>query len=134
MYQILEYMIYRKEFASIVKGANIKQSFVRQIKGLDRKYSNSERDAFKKGFKEVLSTFSGGAITSAMITNKAENFCKIYYPCNGNSYMQNAITDPNQVDNCIALYMMQDVLLFITRSRNFTYHQSIMKFINQLYH
>ena len=127
MYQILEYMIYRKEFVSIVKGANIKQSFVRQIKGLDRKYSNSERDAFKKGFKEVLSTFSGGAITSAMITNEAENFCKKYYPCNGSSYMQNAITDPNQIDNCIAMFIY-DTRCSIVHNKESEFHISSINY------
>lgn len=127
MYQILEYMIYRKEFVSIVKGANIKQSFVRQIKGLDKKYSNSERDAFKKGLKEVISSFNDGSITSAMVTDEIESFCKKYYPCNGNSYMKNAITDPNQIDSCIAMFIY-DTRCSIVHNKESEFHISSINY------
>ena len=58
MYQILEYLVYRKELVAIVQGANIKQSFVRQVKWLDRKFTNNERETFKKGLSEVFPYFA----------------------------------------------------------------------------
>lgn len=54
MYQILEYIVYRKEFVDIINGANIKQSFVRHIKGVDRKFSNDERGFFYKRNKRYF--------------------------------------------------------------------------------
>lgn len=127
MYQILEYMIYRKEFVSIVKGANIKQSFVRQIKGIDKKYSNSERDAFKKGLKDVISSFREDSIISTMVNDDIESFCKKYYPCNGNSYIKNAITDPNQIDSCIAMFIY-DTRCSIVHNKESEFHISSINY------
>ena len=127
MYQILEYMIYRKEFVSIVKGANIKQSFVRQIKDIDRKYSNSERDAFKKGLKDIISPFDNCNITNEIVIDEVENFCKKYYPCKGNTYIKNAITDPNQIDSCVAMFIY-DTRCSIVHNKESEFHISSINY------
>lgn len=82
MYQVLEYITYRKELVTIVKNSTLKQSFVRQVKGLDSKYGKNERETFKNIFLIIGSIATN--FTGADITTDIKDFCKTYYPVNGN--------------------------------------------------
>ena len=123
MYQILEYMVYRKEFVSIVIGANVKQSFVRQIKGLDKKFSNAERDTFVKGLPEVLSSFDG-EIPDTLVTPDVVTFCTKYYQknSNGNTYMKpESIRDSAQINSCISKFIY-DVRCSLVHNKESEFH------------
>lgn len=54
MYQIAEYMVYRKQMAEIVNRANVKQSFLRETKNLSSKYTKNERDTVISNLSKFL--------------------------------------------------------------------------------
>ena len=123
MYQILEYMVYRKEFVSIVTGANVKQSFVRQIKGLDKKFSNAERDTFVKGLPEVISSFYG-EVSDTLVTPDVVAFCTKYYQknSNGNTYMKpENIRDSAQINSRISKFIY-DVRCSLVHNKESEFH------------
>lgn len=128
MYQILEYIVYRKEFVDIINGANIKQSFVRHIKGVDRKFSNDERGVFTKGIKDIFSF--NGRVNMINVTSDVEDFCKKYYPLNknGDTYMTRAnLVDTNQVDNCIAKFIY-DTRCSIVHNKESEFHMTTINY------
>ncbi len=129
MYQILEYMVYRKEFVTIVSGANIKQSFVRQIKGLDRKFSNSERETFIKGLPSILSSFDG-YIQDTLVTPDVEAFCLKFYPLtsNGNTYMTaNNVRNAGEIDHCISKFIY-DVRCSLVHNKESEFHMTMTNY------
>lgn len=129
MYQVLEYMIYRKEFVAIVQGSKIKQSFVRQIKGLDKKYSNGERDTFVKGVPEVISTFNG-EIQDTLITPDISSFCQKYFLKNkdGSTYMKpENIRDSNVIDGCVSRFIY-DVRCSIVHNKESEFHMTSINY------
>lgn len=122
MYQILEYLVYRKELVAIVQGANIKQSFVRQVKWLDRKFTNNERETFKKGLSEVFPSFAGKI--NVPITQDVESFCTKYYPLTnaGLTYLTQAtIDDPQQVNATISKFIY-DTRCAIVHNKESEFH------------
>ena len=122
MYQVLEYLVYRKELVAIVQGANIKQSFVRQVKGLDRKFTNNERETFKKGLSEVFPSFAGKI--NVPITRDVESFCTKYYPLTnaGLTYLTQAnIDDPQQVNATISKFIY-DTRCAIVHNKESEFH------------
>lgn len=129
MYQILEYIVYRKELVEIVNGANIKQSFVRQVKGLDKRFTNDERGTFIRELKSVFNSFHG-KITPAQITADMESFCKKYYPLNknGDTYMTPVcINDIGQIDACIAKFIY-DTRCSIVHSKESEFHMTTINY------
>lgn len=129
MYQVLEYMIYRKEFVAIVQGSKIKQSFVRQIKGLDKKFSNGERDTFVKGVSEVISTFYG-EIQDTLITPDISSFCQKYFLKNkdGSTYMKpENIRDSNTIDSCVSRFIY-DVRCSIVHNKESEFHMTSINY------
>lgn len=122
MYQILEYIVYRKDLVAIVQGANIKQSFVRQIKGLDKKFTNNERETFKNGLKDIFPSFEGKI--NEPITPDIESFCTKYYPLTnaGTTYLTQAnINDPSQVNACISKFIY-DTRCAIVHNKESEFH------------
>ncbi len=129
MYQVLEYMVYRKEFVAIVKGSKIKQSFVRQIKGLDKKFSNGERDTFVKGVSGVISSFYG-EIQDIHITPSISSFCEKYFLKNkdGSTYMKpENIRDSNAVDSCVSKFIY-DVRCSIVHNKESEFHMTSINY------
>lgn len=130
MYQVLEYIIYRKELVEIVKNANIKQSFVRQIKWIDQKFTKNERDMFISGFKNIFPTFHG-VISATLITSDIEEFCSKYYSLSskGNIYMTSTnIKDENQVDSCIAKFIY-DTRCSIVHNKESEFHITAINYM-----
>lgn len=122
MYQILEYLVYRKELVAIVQGANIKQSFVRQVKGLDRKFTNNERETFKNGLRDVFPSFAGKI--NVPITPDVESFCTKYYPTTnaGLTYLTQAnINDTGQVNATISKFIY-DTRCAIVHNKESEFH------------
>lgn len=129
MYQILEYVVYRKKLVEIVNGANIKQSFVRQVKGLDKRFTNDERTTFTRELKSVLNSFHQ-KISPTQITADVEEFCKKYYPLNknGDPYMTpNGINDIQQVDACIAKFIY-DTRCSIVHNKESEFHMTTINY------
>lgn len=129
MYQVLEYMVYRKEFVAIVEGSKIKQSFVRQIKGLDKKFSNGERETFVKGVSEVISSFNG-EIPDTLITLDVSSFCQNYFPKNkdGNTYMKpENIRNSNAIDGCVSKFIY-DVRCSIVHNKESEFHMTSINY------
>lgn len=122
MYQILEYIVYRKQLVAIVSSiTTIKQSFVRHIKSLDKRFSDGERDVFTRGLKKLLPPFTG-KITDSLITPEVEGFCKKYYSLtkNGDTYMKRQIFN-NNVDDCIAKFIY-DTRCSIVHNKESEFH------------
>ena len=122
MYQVLEYMVYRKQLAAIVLSiTTIKQSFVRHIKSLDKRFADSERDVFTRGLKELLPPF-GSNMDVSLITPEVEGFCKKYYSLtkNGDTYMRRQIFE-HDVDNCIAKFIY-DTRCSIVHNKESEFH------------
>lgn len=129
MYQVLEYMVYRKEFVAIVEGSKIKQSFVRQIKGLDKKFSNGERETFVKGVSEVISSFNG-EISDTLITPDISSFCQKYFPKNrdGSTYMKpENIRDSIVIDGCVSKFIY-DVRCSIVHNKESEFHMTSINY------
>ena len=75
MYQILEYMAFRRALADMTKG-NIKENgFVRNVISMASKGSEKEFDELKKGLKDVLPDLST-LFTTAMITPDQDMFIR----------------------------------------------------------
>lgn len=131
MYQILEYIIYRQELVKIVNGTNIKRSFVRQIKGVDRKYTNNERSSFIKGLNhEFPSLFTGKINTIDHVTDDVEKFCENYYPKNdkGQAYMTNGnINNTNTINDCIAKFIY-DTRCSIVHNKESEFHMTAINY------
>lgn len=123
MYQVLEYIVYRRELVAIIQESNVKQSFIRQIKGIDRKYSNNEREAFKGVFK-ILKTFKG-ELQKKDITEEMALFCKKYYAVNdkGNPYLTTKLysQDVDTVNNGIAKFIY-DTRCAIVHNKEAEFH------------
>lgn len=122
MYQILEYIVYRKNLVKIVQGGNIKQSFIRQIRGLDKKFTNAERETFINGLQNIFPSFSGKI--NVPITPDIENFCKNYYSTtkNGNTYLtQGNINDPSQINASISKFIY-DTRCAIVHNKESEFH------------
>lgn len=123
MYQILEYIIYRKELVKIIEGANIKQSFVRQVKGIDRKYLNGEREAFTDGLFRIIDSFDG-EIENADITQGMIDFCKKYYErtSSGNSYINSTMCNDEKVLNKSIAKFIYDTRCAIVHNKEAEFH------------
>ncbi len=75
MYQILEYMAYRRVLADMTKG-NIKENgFVRNVINKANRGLNNEFEELKKGLKDVLPDLSG-IIVQEDITSDMQSFIK----------------------------------------------------------
>ena len=131
MYQILEYIVYRQELVKFVNGSNINRSFVRQIKGVDRKYTNNERSSFIKGLNhEFPSLFTGKINTIDHVTNDVEQFCENYYPKNdkGQAYMTNVnINNTNTINDCIAKFIY-DTRCSIVHNKESEFHMTAINY------
>lgn len=123
MYQILEYIIYRKELVKIIEGANIKQSFVRQVKGIDRKYLNGEREAFTDGLFRIIDSFDG-EIKNTDITQGMIDFCKKYYErtVSGNSYINSTMCNDEKVLNKSIAKFIYDTRCAIVHNKEAEFH------------
>ena len=123
MYQLLEYIIYRKELVKIIEGSSIKQSFVRQIKGIDRKYLNSERDAFCSHLFKVIDSFNG-EITNVDITQDMIDFCGKYYEKtnSGISYINATICNDENVLNKSIAKFIYDTRCAIVHNKEAEFH------------
>lgn len=75
IYQIVEFLIYRQQMSEIIKVSNIKQSFLREVKSLNKKFENSERATIVENIPIVFGTLTA---TTANI-DLAEPFVKKYY-------------------------------------------------------
>lgn len=122
MYQILEYIIYRKRLVSIITGANIKQSFVRQVIGIDKQYSKSEREIVVNELKRMID-FS--AISTHDINNDIKSFCTKYFYPNGRDNYLSAIDygNPNSINVAISKFIY-DTRCSIVHNKESEFHMS----------
>ena len=123
MYQILEYIIYRWELVEIVEGTTVKQSFLRQIKGVDKKFTNSERDTFIKGLFKILSTFQG-EIQNTDITPDIVAFCEKYYDrsSKGNAYLNTTLCNDEKALNIGIAKFIYDTRCAIVHNKEAEFH------------
>ena len=123
LYQILEYLVYRERLVKIVKDSNIKQSFVRQIIGIDKAYSNGERNMFISALFKIIGTLFGDIVITDF-SQDLENFCKKYYPLNkdGNPYFKSSIcNDQNSLNSGIAKFIY-DTRCAIVHNKEAEFH------------
>lgn len=127
MYQVLEYMIYRWHLVKFTNNKTIKQSFVRGVKGIDKKcYGQQERDTFVDSVKEILGNIFYNQITGRDITNEVETFCKSYLPTNknGDSYMRpDAINNSGEVEKSVAKFIY-DLRCSIVHNKESEFHMT----------
>lgn len=129
MYQILEYLIYRSELIKVVNGASIKQSFVRQVKGIDRKYLNSERSAFVDKLFTILSSFHG-ELVNADITTDIVNYCTKYYELNkdGRSYINTSLCNHEASLNKAIAKFIYDTRCAIVHNKEAEFHITYLNY------
>lgn len=75
IYQIVEFLIYRQQMSEIIKVSTIKQSFLREVKALNKKFENGERATIVENIPIVFGTLTA----TAPNINLAEPFVKKYY-------------------------------------------------------
>lgn len=74
IYQIVEFLIYRQQMSDIIKVSSIKQSFLREIKTLNKKFEQSERGTIVENLPIVFGELTATEHNIA----KAEPFIKKY--------------------------------------------------------
>lgn len=74
MYQIVEFLIYRQQMSDIIKVSSIKQSFLREVKKLNRKFELSEKETIVNNIPILFGPLSA---TNASI-DRAEPFIRKY--------------------------------------------------------
>ena len=123
MYQILEYLVYRERLVKIVKDTNIKQSFVRQVIGIDKTYSNGERTMFTSKLFKIINSLHG-EITTADFTPDLEKFCKKYYPLtkDGNPYFISSICSNSDNLNSGIAKFIYDTRCAIVHNKEAEFH------------
>lgn len=129
MYQILEYLIYRYELVKIVNGSTIKQSFVRQVKGLDKRYLNGERSAFTNNLFKILRSFKDD-ISNSEITTDIIEYCAKYYErtSKGKSYLTPEIcSDKKQLNEGIAKFIY-DTRCAIVHNKETEFHITYLNY------
>ncbi len=74
IYQIVEFLVYRQQMSEIIKVSSIKQSFIREVKTLNKKFENSERSTMIDAIPKLFTSLSATEIS----IKKAEPFIKKY--------------------------------------------------------
>lgn len=118
MYQIAEYMVYRSQMAEIVNRANIKQSFLREVKNLSSRYTKNERDTVVSNF---ISLFHDFILSPIEVTN-SWTFVDKYYGMtkSGNHYLD--VTNSQQdIDKGVARFVY-DTRCAIVHNKESEFH------------
>lgn len=102
MYQIVEYIVYRKQMYSIVNSSSLKQSFLRGVKTMTKNYEDTERVSVTKGIKALFS----GIRPSILNIRAAQVFIGEYFGKSktGNLYLCDT-TPVNDMDDSIARFI-----------------------------
>lgn len=118
MYQIAEYMVYRSQMAEIVNRANIKQSFLREVKSLSSRYTKNERDTVVSNF---ISLFHDFILSPIEVTN-SWTFVDKYYGMtkSGNHYLD-ATNSQNDIDKGVARFVY-DTRCAIVHNKESEFH------------
>lgn len=122
MYQILEYLIYRKRLVGIIAGANIKQSFVRQVVGIDKQYNTGERSMFIDELKQMISF---NTIVLADINADIKKFCEKFFSPNGkDKYLSSTNWSDNKSKNLAISKFIYDVRCSIVHNKESEFHMT----------
>lgn len=119
MYQVLEYMGYRRKMVDIVKGSDIKSSFLMHVKNLNTTFN--ERSALKELFLNDIESLED-KIT--MIDPAITVFIRKYWMHNGNNpYLQitDATTPKDSINPKIATFIY-DVRCAIVHNKESEFH------------
>ncbi len=118
MYQIAEYMIYRKQMSEIVNRANVKQSFLREAKNLSSKYTKNERDTVISNFSKLFTNFS----LNATEVQNSWNFVDKYFGTkNGNHYLDTTLSRQEEIDKGVARFIY-DTRCAIVHNKESEFH------------
>lgn len=75
MYQIVEFLVYRQQMSDIIRISSIKQSFLREVKNLNKSFDQGERSTMIENIPTVF-----GVLTASDVNlDKAEPFIMKYY-------------------------------------------------------
>lgn len=122
LYQILEYIIYRKRLVGIIAGANIKQSFVRQVVGIDKQYNTGERSVFIDEFKQMISF---NTIIAADINMDIKKFCEKFFSPNGkDKYLSSINYSDIKSKNLAMSKFIYDVRCSIVHNKESEFHMT----------
>lgn len=117
MYQIAEYMVYRKQMAEIVNRANVKQSFLRETKNLSSKYTKNERDTVISNFSKLFANFT---LDATEVANSWNFVDKYFGTKNGNHYLDTA-QSPQNIDKGVACFIY-DTRCAIVHNKESEFH------------
>lgn len=117
MYQIAEYMVYRKQMAEIVNRANVKQSFLRETKNLSSKYTKNERDTVISNLSKIFSNFT---LDATEVANTWYFVDKYFGTKNGNHYLDTA-QSPQDIDKGVARFIY-DTRCAIVHNKESEFH------------
>ena len=121
MYQIVEFLIYRQQMSDIIKVSSIKQSFLREIKTLNKKYELSERGTITGAFPVVFGTLTA---TNDNI-DRAEPFIKKYFGKNKTKTRGYLNSSLNASEKTVALAMfVYDMRCSIVHNKEAEFHIS----------
>lgn len=121
LYQVTEFLIYRYQMSKIVKVSTVKQSFLREIKSMNKKFEGRERDTVTSSIPKL---FPGLSASVAHI-RRAELFIKTYYePTNSGArgYLNDTITG-DQLQNAFAKFIY-DTRCAIVHNKEAEFHIS----------
>lgn len=119
MYQVLEYMGYRRKMVDIVKGSDIKNSFLMHVKNLNTTFN--ERSALRELFLHDIESLNG---KFTMITPSVTAFIRKYWMHDSkNPYLQHtdATTPKASINPKIATFIY-DVRCAIVHNKESEFH------------
>lgn len=146
MYQVLEYMVYRHLLVELVDSTDKKQSFLRNIKNLNNKFEQNERQTMIDGITSLLPSFvkhdaTGPVATITEIDANVESFVSKYWPNkDGQTYLRSADTTDDRINKAIAKFIYDTRCAIVHNKEaelhftlnNYEDYKDIVKLMNQV--
>ena len=121
LYQVAEFLIYRYQMSQIVKVSTVKQSFLREIKTMNKSFETGERKAITTTIPKLFPNLTA----TAPHIKKAEAFIKKYYESNSvgaRAYLNDTLTGAN-LQNAFAKFIY-DTRCAIVHNKEAEFHIS----------
>lgn len=118
MYQIAEYMIYRRQMVEIVNRGNIKQSFLRETKNLSDKYTKGERSTI---ISNMIILFNNFSLNATEVTNSWPFVDKYFGLSKNGGHYLDTTKPPLEIDAGAARFIY-DVRCAIVHNKESEFH------------
>lgn len=121
MYQIVEYLVYRQQMSDIINISTIKQSFIRSVKNLNKRFDGNERGTIIENIPKIFGSLSANPIN----IGKAEGFVGKYFGMDKShtrAYLYSGIR-PNDLTPALARFIY-DTRCSIVHNKEAEFHIS----------